>query len=253
MPGQKRARTGLSIVTAPGRRVQRTFRKRVAKRRFVRSKRGRLLPSYSFHRWVTSLSGISITHCTYDVATSILTHTTGNPTAAASFSFSLQDIPNVSEFTTLFDSYMITGVMFQIKMINNPNSLQVPNVAGATANGQTATWYPTLWYVPDHDDNANITLTQIKEYEKVRHKVFLPNREINIMLRPTTLTQLYRTATTTGYSENRKRTWLDIAASDIPHYGLKFLIDFEGLSPVATSPYTFKINAKFYFKCRNVR
>ena len=71
------------------------------------------------------------------------------------------------------------------------------------------------------------------------------------MLRPTTLTQLYRSSTTTGYSENKKRSWLDMANPDIPHYGFKCVFDFEGLAPAET--YRIKVNAKYYFKCKNTR
>lgn len=74
---------------------------------------------------------------------------------------------------------------------------------------------------------------------------------LNIMLRPTTLNNVFRTSTTVGFAENRRRQWLDIAQTDIPHYGLKAVIDFEGLEPVGS--FRFKINCKYFFKCKNVR
>lgn len=249
MPGVKRARSGLSLVTAPGRRFVRTFRKRVTQRKYARGKRGRVYPNYSFHRWITSIGGINVTNCTYDTGTSVLTATSANTTCAFSVEFKLSDLPNLAEFTSLFDSYMITGCLLQIKMINSPDSFLAANSTNNT--GQQANWYPTIWYVADHDDSANLTLAQIKEYDRARHKVLRPNRETNVMLRPTTLQQVYRTSVTTGYAENRKRQWLDIATNDIPHYGFKSVIDFEGLSPAIS--YTFKINVKYYFRCKNVR
>jgi len=246
MPSYKRLRNG-----APARRRRATFRKRITRKRFTRGKRGRTLPNYSFHRWVTGLNGVSVNSstCTYDGTTSILTYT-GTTESLAAMNFIFDDLPSKTEFTTLFDSYMITGVMLQIKMINNPDAVYYIN-SNNTSSGNQSNWYPTIWYVTDHDDSTVTSLAALKEYAKVRHKVLRPNSELNIMLRPSTLSQVYRTALTTGYAENRKRQWLDIANTDIPHYGLKFAIDYEGLAPATA--YKFKINAKFYFKCRTVR
>lgn len=247
----KRTRSGLSFRTAPGRRTRRTFNKRVSRKRMMRSSRGRTLPNYSFHRWITALpsSNVNVTNCTYDTGSSIIQSAATVATSSISFIFSLADIPNPSEFSNLFDAYMITGVMLQIKMINNPTSNFEP--FSSTQTG--ANFYPTIWYTPDHDDHATVTLPQIKEFERVRHKVLHPNRELNIMLRPTTLTQLYRSTTTTGYSQNRRRQWIDMAQTDVPHYGIKMVFDFEGLTSNAGAEYNFKVNAKYYFKTKQVR
>ena len=246
----KRSRSASTSRRVRSRR-SRTFRKRVSRRRFGRSKRGRMNPSYKFHRWVTSIAQTNVTGCTYDTGTSIITSTTSLPTSAISFAFILDDVPDVGEFTSLFDSYMITGVMLQIKMLNNPDSDYNPGQIPAANQLQSNNFYPTIWYSPDHDDNSNISLSQIKEYERARHKVLRPNQELNIMLRPTTLTQVYRTSLTTGYSENAKRTWLDIAQGNIPHYGIKIVFDYEGLSP--PTPFLYKVNAKLFFGCKAVR
>jgi len=244
----KRKRSGLSVVTAPGRRMVRTFRKRVARRGYRRSKRG-VLPNYSFHRWIKVFSLPNVTDCTYDTGSSVLSTTVGTTASSFSLAFAMADVPSLTEFTTLFDSYMITGVMLQIKMINNPNAIGDKLPGGVNFNKNN--FYPTIWYAPDHDDKNNATLDAIKEFQRVRHKVLLPNREVNIMLRPTTLQQVFRTALSTGYAENQKRQWLDIAQTDIPHYGFKCVIDMENVT--TTEPFQFKINAKYYFKCKNVR
>jgi len=252
----KRKRAGTYI---GGRRIRRKinrFRLRAAKRARIvgrtRSKFG-TRPNYSFHRWITAFdsgvgTNVNVTNCTYDGTDSFITVTSSNKTALFSLAFKLADLPNVSEFTALFDSYMLTGVMLQFKLIDNPDSSGAINDAGGF---QKNNWFPTIWYVPDHDDNNNVSLPAIKEFERVRHKVLYPNRETNIMLRPTTLQQVYRSSVTTGYAENRKRQWLDIAATDIPHYGFKSVFDFEGIAPTAS--YRIKVNAKYFFACKNVR
>lgn len=246
----KRTRYGLMKTTGSGRAMRRTFRKRVSRKRIMRSKRGRVLPNYSFHRWITAMPDgfVGVTGCTYDLTTSVITCSPTNTSSEFSLSFPFKSIPNYSEFTTLFDSYMITGVLLQFKLVNNPDSNRATN---DTVSAQGANIYPTIWYSADHDDSLTTSLSALKEYERVRHRVLYPNRELNIMLRPTILLQTYRSTLTTGYQQTRRSTWLDMAQVDIPHYGFKCAIDFEGVSPIVSN--MIKLNAKFYFKCKQVR
>jgi len=250
---------------APGAYIGgRPYQRRRVATRMNRNKRGRIVgrtrtrrgarPNFLFHRWISSFQTgtgtlVNVTNCTYDGTDSFITCTTGEKTAQFSLGFQLRDIPNISEFTSLFDSYMLTGVMLQFKLIDNPYATYTVNTDAANANARN--FYPTIWYVPDHDDNNNVPLSSIKEFERVRHKVLYPNRETNIMLRPTTLSQLFLTSTTSALAENRRRSWLDMATTGIPHYGFKSVIDFEGLAPI--NSFRIKVNAKYYFKCKNVR
>lgn len=221
------------------------------------SKYGFRIPTHLFHRWITNFNAtnVNVLRCTYDTATSVLTQSngvSGTPTECSlSLQFSLNDIPNVSEFTTLFDQYKLKAVVVTIKMLQNPNALYIPTQSSNTS----CNFYPTIWYTSDFDDQMTQTLAQIKEFERVKHRVLYPNKELKIVLRPKTLSQLYRTSVTTGYANTPGSPWLDLANTDIPHYGLKTVFDFEGLQMPATTDvrFTFKINAKYYFVCKNAR
>lgn len=259
MPGYKRKASGAYIGGRP------YVRRRVA-RKLPRYSRGRISgrtgtrrgtrPNFSFYRWLTAFDGaqgtsfLNLTNCVYDVNESTLTCSAAQKTASFVTAFKFDEIPNVSEFANLFDSYMLTGVLIQFKLIDNPDAAYPTNGTGTSATINNSNFFPTIWYTADHDDAVQITLPQIKEYEKVRHKVLRPNRETSIMLRPTTLTQLYRSSLTTGYGPNRPR-WIDMAQKDVPHYGFKCVFDFEGLAP--QSSYKIKVNAKYFFKCKTVR
>jgi len=252
---------------APGAYIGgRPYQRRRVATRMPRSRRGRIVgrtrtrrgtrPKFKFHRWISTFQTgtgtlVNVTNCTYDGADSFITCTATEKTAQFSLGFQLRDIPNVTEFTSLFDSYMLTGVMLQFKLIDNPDAAYPTNGELGSAVISKTNFYPTIWYVPDHDDNNNVPLASIKEFERVRHKVLYPNRETNIMLRPTTLGQIFLTSTTSALTENRRRSWLDMATTNIPHYGFKSVIDFEGLPPVGS--YRIKVNAKYYFTCKNVR
>lgn len=76
------------------------------------------------------------------------------------------------------------------------------------------------------------------------------------MLRPTVLGAVYNSTTTTAYTTSTRKQYMDMANINIPHYGFKACIDYEGLLPPGTataSSFLFKVNAKFYFQCRNAR
>lgn len=248
--------------------------RRYVRRRVMRRRpRGRIVgrtrtargsrPNFMFHRWVVGLPAYSSlnqgpgvnfnsSQCGYTPAAGII-YPTGSGTSASSYdlsvAFCVNDLPNWSEFSALFDQYRLNAVVLQIKMCNNPDATNYP---GQTTNN-FGNFYPTLWYSPDYDDNNIITLSALKEYERVKHKVLHPNRECTIVLRPRTLTTVYNNSSSSGYATNFKNPWLDCANPNIPHYGLKMAIDFEGLASAITGGFVFKINAKYYFQCKNVR
>jgi len=244
----KRTSTGLVKYTT--RTVTKRGRKNYGKRT-VKRKGRKMQMGYTFSRWITALTGTNVTNCTYDTGTSIIAlnvpSTPVNSTCAFSTTFALADLPNVSEFSSLFDDFMITGCKVQIKMIDNPDSNSTLNAGAAS---QQNNFYPTIWYVTDLDDSNNVTLAQIKEFQGVRHRVLKPNQELNIMVRPRTLTQVYRSSLSTSYATNKKQ-WIDMTATDTPHYALKTVIDFEGLIPNLS--YRFKVNVRYFFKCKHVR
>jgi len=210
---------------------------------------GYRIPTHSFHRWVTSVQNMNVLNCTYNTSLSLITMNTGQTECAFSISNVLADIPNVAEFTVLFDQYKLTGIKYQIKMVPNPDANYKP---GSTTTLNPVNYFPTIWYCADFDDNNTQTIAQIKEFERVKHKVLRPNQELNIFVRPKTLTQQFRTATTTGYAVDFKPHWLDMAQTDIPYYGLKAVVDMEGFSSSTDTMYL-KINAKYYFKCKGTR
>lgn len=251
----KRSRSG-AVVSRSNVTISRNlkrFRKRGRKVAMLRSKRGPTRPKYLFHRWVTAIpaANIQTSSCAYDTTTSIISFSTSSTQGSISMYFSLNDIPNVAEFGNLFDMYKINCVKLQLKLINVPENNSFPNTNFANYGN----FYPTVWYTPDHDDNGTLTLAQIKEFDRVRHKVLRLNREMNIVLRPTPLTQMYNTALTANYGVSTRARYLDMAKPETPHYGVKIVFDFEGLNLGATVGQSFqvKVNAKHYFSVKDVR
>lgn len=164
-----------------------------------------------------------------------------------SFEFKLSDLYTYSEFTSLFDKYRLDKAVVYIQMISNPDAAMNTNVTN-TYNSNN--WYPKMWYINDHDDSATTSVAAIKERVGVKCCVMRPNKVKKIVVKPACAVQLYRTATTTGYGPKYGQ-FIDMANSDVPHYGLKTVFDTLGIDPAGT--YSFRYEWKLYFTCKDVQ
>jgi len=174
------------------------------------------------------------------------TYTVNEITQAISFEFKLSDMPAYTEFTALFDKYRIDKAEVNFQLINNPNALlQTNSINSNSANN----WYPKLYYCRDYDDAATVTLTQIKERSGTKMAVLEPNKVVRIKLKPAVAVQLYKTATTTGYSP-KWGAFVDAAQPDVPHYGLKCVVDMLQVDPLQT--FNVITEYKLWFTCKDV-
>lgn len=237
------------------RRVKSRFTTRTAARRRLGMRRSRLNRpmKYLFSRWMSGIQNsarYNVSGMTYDGTTSIVSSNGATTQGCLCMAFSFDDIIAKTDFTTLFDQFKINRVVVQIKMLPCPESTN----AGQVSATNLGTWYPTIWYAADYDDIATVSLSDIKEFGNVKHRVLRPNKEINISISPVTLQQIYQTSVSTGYACNFKKPYLDMANTAIPHYGLKMVFDYEGLTLAAPNNiFQFKVNCKYYFSCKNTR
>jgi len=168
------------------------------------------------------------------------------------FHFKFDDMLNYSEFTTLFDQYMITKAIVKIQLITNPDSTWVLGSTISSAPSQITNWFPKFWYIRDYDGGSADSLAQIKERQGVKFFVLRPNKTFSIAVTPKVAVQTYRTSTTTGYAP--KRLFLDMASgTDVPHYGVNWVVDTLGLDPDNTYPFKIRYEIKYYFTCKDVR
>lgn len=162
--------------------------------------------------------------------------------------FTLQSVVNAVEFQSLFDQYKIDKVVVTYQMVNNPDA---NNYLNAPATVNQSNWYPTVWSCNDYDDNTSLNISEMKERIGVRNRILKPNQKMKFVVRPKVLVQTYRTAVTTGYAP--KSLYIDMSTQDVPHYGLKTVIDFAGIPPVAAQQYKIIQEFKYFFTCKNVR
>lgn len=248
MPRPKRLRGGSYVPVAYRPRTSVTRSGRSARRRM-----GLRMPIYRYHRYV---SGITSNYAAnyFDEASlpfSLYPSTTSQASYPISYSFKFSDIANNSEFSNLYDSYMITGVACYVKLVNNPDVTTPAGTGGGTA---TTPVYPKLWYAIDGDD-ANVTdVSSLKEYGNVRCRTLQPNRITKIYVPyPKIATSVLGTGAVRSAGVNKPQ-WLDMAYTDVIHYGLKMALDFQGATINANSYYyRVKLEFKYYFRCKDTR
>lgn len=152
--------------------------------------------------------------------------------------FSLNQLPNYSEFTNLFDKYRIHAIKLTF----------YPRYSGNDLNPVVTPYpiIPKIYSIIDYDDSNN--LGSINEALEHPHcKIRLMTKQFSIYLKPRVLSEVYRSAISTSYSS--KKCYVDMAQPDTPHYGVKMILDSTG----STAVVTMDIVAKYYFSCMNVR
>lgn len=138
------------------------------------------------------------------VMNAVATESTG------SFTFKLSDVPNVTEFTSLFDKYRITGI--RAEWIPRTNVLAINNLSSSLTS------IPPLITVVDYDDATAQSYNELFQYENAKvHNEFKP---FKLYFKPMVAVATYQ-GTFTGYGSSRKM-WLDCASDDIEYYSLKW-------------------------------
>jgi len=155
----------------------------------------------------------------------------------ASSSCQLSSLPNYAEFAALYDRYMITTWQLTFYLRIDPSA-------------QTASTavYPRMFWIKDYDDvNIPANLNELREHSKMRTAVLSPTRPIKIFIKPSVLDLVYRTALTSSYTP-KWRQWVDMAHTDVPHYGLKWAFD-----DLSNTNYKVSVEQSLWFSCKDTR
>lgn len=139
---------------------------------------------------------------------------------AAAAQFSLIDLPNYTEFTSLFDKYSIEQVDFVIENAHNAG------FAAVTAGGATSLM-PRITYCPDFDDAIPpSTAREINNYQRAKVWTFRGDGSpLKFSIKPRVATKIYRDAVADAFGTGAEGTKLDNLTPDVPHYGLKMWLE----------------------------
>lgn len=156
----------------------------------------------------------------------------GNVLGAYSFQF--DDIPNKTEFTNLFDQYRINGISIRL----------VPNFTGSDLNpAGSVVAVPNIWSIIDYDDSVSpANLNEMLQYpnckmtrgQSIHKRYFRPSCLLDVA------------GITTGV---KFKQWINMANTNIPHYGFKYHIDQLNTGPVGT----WRVFVTYFFSCKGVR
>lgn len=138
------------------------------------------------------------------VPTSFTAAGDGVTATTKAYSHSLSDLPNYTEFTSLFDQYKITG----IKVKCYPRTDEVVT-AGSSSS--------FLYYAIDYDDANAPGATDLQQYQNC--KTVRGDRPFYFYFVPRVANAVYSGSAFTSYGNTRQ--WIDAASSGVPHYGWK--------------------------------
>lgn len=125
----------------------------------------------------------------------------------------LDNALNYTEFTNLYDQFRINWVKAQFYLRIDPSAQTAANAS-----------FPRLYWFRDYDDQGLASLNDVRENARGKRAILHPNRPVTITFKPNVLSEIYRTAVTTGYSPKFSQ-WIDVAVPNLVHYGIKYCID----------------------------
>jgi hypothetical protein len=182
-------------------------------------------------------------------------HSVTDTTASFSYECLFNSIRGSTEFADLYDRYMITCVVMKFRLVNNPSGAAKTGATGGitvASDWSNTNIYPCMYYCKDYDDSAAETLQQLQERANTKRIILQPNKFYKIVLRPAVTVQTYATAFGTGYAPKWNQ-WIDMAQQNVPHYGLKYVIDTSAVDPNDAQPYVIERTTQVFFKCKDVR
>lgn len=156
------------------------------------------------------------------------------------YKWRMNDLPNYTEFTNLFDEYRITGV--KLKFL----------YTGSNSNSGTVLtqWSPFVYTVIDNDDAAPLAaVTDYEQYTtcKVNKLLNVPSR----FIKPKMSLAAYGGAFT-SYT-NMQNIWVDSASPGVEYYGFKMGIDTNPLGGAGANLIgRLRVVAKVYLECRSI-
>lgn len=152
--------------------------------------------------------------------------------------FQLDDLPNYTEFSSLFDNYQIMCVVLKLLPVQNQMNT---GLSGAVE-------VPTIGYCWDYDDATTPTsMDQLRQY--ATYKEQLANKPVTIKVYPKVALVTYQGGVSNGYlrpsAKLQKMFRIDCANPSVQHFGIKIGIPNTG---APDNTITYDIHATYYMK-----
>lgn len=169
--------------------------------------------------------------------------TAGTGVSTKGYNFSLNQLPNSAEYSTLYDQYRILG----IKVTFYPAITQsfLTATIGAQAPGE-------FYSVIDHDtSNPPASIGAYLQYDTLRRSFF--NRPHSRYFRPQCLVKAVMNSDTTATAATNlnRKSWIDMGSMDAKYFGL--LVAYSVSDSTTVYAQLIRATATFYFQCKSCR
>ena len=155
-------------------------------------------------------------------------------------SFNVNDLEAINELATLYDSFILTKVVINVKW--------TPVISGTQTNN-TSAWAPLIKYYYDYDDDAVPTDTEFRQRSRVKLKQLTPERKtFKMAITPAILMTGYQGLATSIYIPKFKQK-IDMGSKNVEQYGIKYAIEY----PNGINNGTVEFKCKYYLTCLNTR
>lgn len=143
-------------------------------------------------------------------------------------------LPNVTEFSSLFDSFRITKVTVRIDF---------PMSVSNSALLSPSFLIPQLMYAPDYNDAGSALKADLLQYPQVDVHNFNKNgcSPWMVEISPRALSEVSSGIISTAYAALPNSTWLRTNTFDIQHYGIKLFFDNFGNTSNLNMPFEITI------------
>lgn len=122
--------------------------------------------------------------------------------------FSFQDIPDYTDFTNLYDAYIMDEVEihFNLRTVGTNNQQQD---------------FPTLYVAPDYDgDGTPLAVAAVTTKERCKmHQLSQFHNTAKIVVRPRAATSIYKGGVTSAYGWSPSNQLIDMNNVDVQMYG----------------------------------
>lgn len=153
--------------------------------------------------------------------------------------FNLNQCPSVTEFTTLFDQYMLSGVKYRFVLSKDITRFTTAGVQGA---------FPFLTWVHDFDGQVTTSIDGLRQYASCRELQFTQNQTRSrwFYIRPASQTASFLNLTSSAYGPQWNK-WIDVSYPSVPHYGV------SGVCTSLFAGVNISMEAIFYLRFKGVR
>lgn len=155
----------------------------------------------------------------------------------------LQQLPEYTDFTSLFQQYRINAVKYEF--------IPAPNVTGATVSTNQPIYWGQFGSALDFDDNV----TPTTEDELLTSQSYKKTRATSVhsrYFRPKMLREIYNGSGPTALEPCAAR-WISTIYPEVPHYGLKVWCDAPTPPSSGSMSIEYTVRMTLWFSCKNTQ